>query len=305
MTGLTSSLRRDGYELHWRRAGTGGPLVLLHGITDSSACWDRVMAELSGEFDMVATDARGHGRSSRWPATMRNADMADDAAAVIREEFGAAVAVWGHSMGAATATLLAQRHPDLVSAVVLEDPPYAMTPPPPGAHGIPPEMRTAIVEMLRALREAPASERLALAASMNPLWHVDDLPGWMESKLEVDEAVLSGDVIDRDWRTPMAGVTAPVLLVVGEPARGGAVDEETASALVAVHSNTRVVRLAVGHNVHPGGVRGRARGCARVPGADLTQALAARYSSRTCLRSTLPSMERGRSSRVAMLRGTL
>jgi lipase len=236
------------YELGWRRAGTGGPVLLLHGITDSSACWGRVMEDLSGDFDMVATDARGHGRSSRWPVGMTNAGLADDAATVIREVFGGPVAVWGHSMGAATATLLAARHPDLVTAVVLEDPPYAMAVP--SVPGIPPEMVTGIGQMVQALRKAPEADRLAVAAAMNPLWHPSELPGWVESKLDFDESVLAGDVIDWDWRTPMARVTAPVLLVVGEPALGGAVDDQTASALVATHPDTQALRLPVGHNVH-------------------------------------------------------
>ena len=249
MTG-TTSLQKDGYELHWRRSGTGQPLLLLHGITDSSACWARVMAELSGEFDMVAADARGHGSSSRWHASMRNADMADDAATVIREVFGGPVAVWGHSMGAATATLLAARHPDLVRAVVLEDPPYSASSPQPGPDRGLAEMSVRIRELLRVVRNAAPAARLAGVARVNPAWHADELPGWVESKLDFDEKVLDGDVIDPDWRTPLAAVTAPVLLVVGDPALGGVVDEATASALVTAHPDTRLVRFPVGHNVH-------------------------------------------------------
>jgi len=242
------TLTADGYELAWRRSGSGRPVVLLPGITDSSACWGRVMADLSEGFDLVATDARGHGRSSRWAADLTTEGLADDAAAVIREVFGGPVAVWGHSMGAATATLLASRHPDLVTAMVLEDPPYAMSVP--TTPGLPAEMVTGISQMVRVLREAPEADRLTVAASMNPLWHADDLPGWVESKLDFDESVLAGAVIDWDWRTPMSAVTAPVLLVVGEPQYGGAVDDETASALVATHPDTQVLRLLVGHNVH-------------------------------------------------------
>lgn len=250
MTEQTSTLSKDGYELAWRRSGTGRPLVLLHGITDSSACWGRIMADLAGEFDMVATDARGHGRSSRWDPTMRSSDMADDAAAVIREVFAGPVAVWGHSMGAATATVLAARHPELVSAIVLEDPPYSAAPPPDGADPQVAEMGVRIREILQLLRKAPPASRVAGAARMMPGWHADDIPGWVESKLDFDEAVLDGDSMDRDWRTPVANVTAPVLLVVGTPELGGAVDEATATALVEAHPDMQVRRFPVGHNVH-------------------------------------------------------
>lgn len=250
MTGTASSLTKDGYTLHWRRSGTGRPLVLLHGITDSSACWDRVLTDLSGEFDMVATDARGHGRSSRWPATMRNADMAEDAAAVIREVFDGPVAVWGHSMGAATAAVLTANHPELVSALILEDPPFSAAPPVPGPDPQVAEMMVSIREMLARVRAAAPAQRLAVAASMNPGWDERDLPGWIESKLDFDESVLDGDVIGREWRTPMAVITAPVLLVVGNPEHGGAVDAATIAALVEAHPDTTVRTLSVGHNVH-------------------------------------------------------
>lgn len=239
----------DGNELTWRRTGTGRPLVLLHGITDSAACWSRIMGELEGEFDVVALDARGHGRSARWSPEMTPAQMADDAAAVIRELVDEPVVVWGHSMGAATATLLAARHPELVAAVVLEDPPYT-TSPVDDTHQIV-QLVTGIGQMLAMVREAPEAERLAVAQAMNPAWDDADLPGWVESKLEFDESVLTGrGAIDRDWRTPMASVSAPVLLVVGDPTRGGAVDEDTANALVSAHSDTEVRRFPVGHNVH-------------------------------------------------------
>lgn len=247
---MTSSTNVGTYELHWRRSGTGSPLLLLHGITDSSACWERILAELAGEYDMVATDARGHGRSSRWSAGMTNADMADDAAAVIRDVFGGPVAVWGHSMGAATATLLAARHPELVSAVVLEDPPYSAAPPTPGIDKGLVQMAANIRTMIAAVRGTDPADRLAVAAGFNPLWDAADLPGWVSSKLDFDLSVLEGSVIDRDWRTPMASVTSPVLLVVGDPAQGGAVTAETADALVSAHPDTLVKRFPVGHNVH-------------------------------------------------------
>ncbi|HET7724871.1 MAG TPA: alpha/beta hydrolase [Propionibacteriaceae bacterium] len=248
---MTTSVTRTGSsELHWRRAGVGSPLLLLHGITDSSACWGRVMGDLAGEFDMVATDARGHGRSSRWAAGVRPTDLADDAAMVIRDVFAGPVAVWGHSMGAATATLLAARHPDLVTRLVLEDPPYSAALPATDAEHAAADMWVRIREMLQTVREAAPEERVALAQRMNPAWPPAELPGWVESKLDVDENVLGGDVIDRDWRTPLASVTAPVLLVIGSPERGSAVDDATAEALVQAHPDTQVRRFPVGHNVH-------------------------------------------------------
>jgi pimeloyl-ACP methyl ester carboxylesterase len=55
----------NGINIHYLR--TGGckpPLVLLHGLTGSGACWIPLARALEGEYDVVMPDARGHGNSS-------------------------------------------------------------------------------------------------------------------------------------------------------------------------------------------------------------------------------------------------
>jgi pimeloyl-ACP methyl ester carboxylesterase len=53
------SLRTIGINIHYLR--TGGPkppLVLLHGLTGSGACWIPLARALEGEYDVVMPDAR-------------------------------------------------------------------------------------------------------------------------------------------------------------------------------------------------------------------------------------------------------
>ena len=59
--------------------------------------------------------------------------IAADAAGIIRAPGLGRAFVFGHSMGAITAAVLAADHPDCVRAVVLEDPPLLDAPPPGGA----------------------------------------------------------------------------------------------------------------------------------------------------------------------------
>ena len=50
-------------DVHWRRAGSGPPIVLLHGFPLSGATWDAVVARLSGRFTCWAPDLIGLGES--------------------------------------------------------------------------------------------------------------------------------------------------------------------------------------------------------------------------------------------------
>lgn len=106
-----------------RRTGDAGPVVLLmHPLALSGRFWDPIAEMIGRSAQVVAWDARGHGGSDWDGAPFSIEDMADDAAAVIREVGGGAPArVGGMSMGGCTAVALAQRHPELVDRLLLAD----------------------------------------------------------------------------------------------------------------------------------------------------------------------------------------
>jgi pimeloyl-ACP methyl ester carboxylesterase len=119
------NVQANGITIHYYRTGGDNKpsILLLHGITDSGQCWPRVAHDLEGSYDVIMTDARGHGHSGGSATAFSIALLADDAAAAIRALGLEKPYVWGHSMGAITAAMLAASYPDLVRAVVLEDPP--------------------------------------------------------------------------------------------------------------------------------------------------------------------------------------
>ncbi|HUG84988.1 MAG TPA: alpha/beta hydrolase [Euzebya sp.] len=99
----------------------GAPtVVLLHGwVVTADLNWFTTFAALAPHARVLAPDHRGHGRSSRPSTPFRLVDVADDIAALLRQERIGPVILVGYSMGGPVAHLLWQRHPDLVAGMVL------------------------------------------------------------------------------------------------------------------------------------------------------------------------------------------
>jgi pimeloyl-ACP methyl ester carboxylesterase len=114
----------DRGEMFYRRhdvAGGGPTLLLLHGWTASADLqWFTAYQALGDRYSFVAIDHRGHGRGLRSDEPFTLEDAADDAAGLVRELGLGPVVVVGYSMGGPITLLLAHRHPELVSGMVLE-----------------------------------------------------------------------------------------------------------------------------------------------------------------------------------------
>ncbi|MBV9279355.1 MAG: alpha/beta hydrolase [Chloroflexi bacterium] len=244
----------NGIRIHYRRAGGEGklPILLLHGITDNGLCWSRVARDLQDSYDVIMTDARGHGRSDGLQTGFSVDILADDAAGVGRAlELGRAY-VFGHSMGAITALAMAARHPDLARAIVLEDPPLVDTPP----AGMEEEREALDRERRRRwalLMQLPREERLAQARAENPAWVDEELIPWAASKEEVSPEVTEHRALlaGYPWRETLARVACPILLVTGDPERQALVTPEVAGEAGRIWKDGVVARIAgAGHNIH-------------------------------------------------------
>lgn len=109
-----------GIQLNVRCAGSGKPLLLLHGFPDSSDLWDGMAPGLvAAGYRVIAPDLRGFGESEAPPDVRdyRIARIVEDVVAVL-DHFSddRAVHVIGHDWGAVIAWCLALAHPARVSA---------------------------------------------------------------------------------------------------------------------------------------------------------------------------------------------
>ncbi len=216
----------NGITIHYYR--TGGDkkpsILLLHGITDSGQCWPRVAHELEGSYDVIMTDARGHGHSGS-SADFSIALLADDAATVIRALGLEKPHVWGHSMGAITAATLAAMYPDLVRAVVLEDPPlwdeplFQTTPDKALFQTGGEQQEQYGWQWLFELRALPREERIARGFALNPNWAREEIIPWADSKAELNidtlEPALAAVASAAPWREVISRIECPILLITG------------------------------------------------------------------------------------------
>jgi pimeloyl-ACP methyl ester carboxylesterase len=99
-------------------AGSGQPVVLLHGLWNSSRIWQDTLETFSTSYQLYAPDLPGHGQSPpRFPWRLR--EVAALLGTWMRSLEMAPATVVGHSMGGALAMLLAATEPKLVQRLVL------------------------------------------------------------------------------------------------------------------------------------------------------------------------------------------
>lgn len=110
----------NGESLGYDRAGAGEKLLLIHSLGTAAWMWREQIRRWSASFDVIAVDARGHGRSSRRGGfTVRN--VASDLAAVLEAFGGTPARVVAISMGGPIAAHLTDIAPHLVSRLVIAD----------------------------------------------------------------------------------------------------------------------------------------------------------------------------------------
>lgn len=121
MTPARGFIDVGGRTVHYRRAGSGPALVLLHGSPNSSLALEPLIAVLSRRFDCIAFDTPGNGDSD---ALAHPAPMTEDYAEGLLETVDAfglkRFSLYGFHTGAGTAAEFAARWPERVAGIVLD-----------------------------------------------------------------------------------------------------------------------------------------------------------------------------------------
>ncbi len=121
----TGTCKANEIDMHYLR--TGGkkpPLVLLHGLMLSGACWTPLAKALEEDYDVIMPDARGHGHSSTPNHGYYYHNLAADVVSLIDSLGLANPVLLGHSMGGMTAAVVASLHSQRLRGLILADPTF-------------------------------------------------------------------------------------------------------------------------------------------------------------------------------------
>lgn len=263
----------NGIRLHYTRTGGNKPpIVLAHGVTDDGLCWTPMAQALEADYDVIMVDARGHGHSEAPQGGYDPATQAADLQGVMQALKLHKSLVLGHSMGAATALVLAATYPDVPGAILLEDPPpwWISSDPVLGkddeqagtrasavVHGrtsAADERRVGMQAWLSGLKRKTREELIVEQRAAAPRWSLAELEPWADSKLRVNSNVLdvfSGDpAASVNWAALLPNITCPALLITADPAQGAIVTDDGAAALQALVPQLQVAHIPdAGHNI--------------------------------------------------------
>jgi pimeloyl-ACP methyl ester carboxylesterase len=239
----------------------GTPILLLHGVSSSSLTYDWLPDEVTDSFRVVTLDFRGHGQSAHTPGTYTLRYYYDDAVAVLEKVIKRPAIVAGFSLGATVGWRLAQKRPDLVSAVLLEEP--IIYPADVYADGtIPRVLRYTIEQEIDWQQrgvdlDVAAAELGANAAgpnvSMSDVLYPDSIRALAASTIVRDrgvtEAAIDGSMTD--GVDPTAPPLVPTVIVAGGDDRGTVFVTKHAERVQKLHSDVVVHRNdQAGHGVH-------------------------------------------------------
>jgi pimeloyl-ACP methyl ester carboxylesterase len=116
---------RSGLRIDYAEAGDGPPVLLVHSSVSGNRQWRKLIAQLSGNFRVIAPNLRGYGGSTPWYG--ERAQTLADAAQVVLDlvdalQLDAPLRIVGHSFGGAVALWAAHVLGARVSHLALYEP---------------------------------------------------------------------------------------------------------------------------------------------------------------------------------------
>lgn len=204
---METVISTDGTPIAYQRAGSGPPIVLVHGTLGVSKRWP-IVPLLEPHFTVITFDRRGRGDSGDGPDYSLEREAEDIAA--LASAIGGGVSLLGHSFGALCALEAALLIPRLRHLILYE----------PALSGVPPEA----IARLEALLEAGDREGAVLTMFREIVEMPPDEIEYLRASPNFPAMVAAAHTVPRELRTEeqyrfdrarFERLTVPTLLLLG------------------------------------------------------------------------------------------
>jgi len=233
------------------------PLVMLHGGAWRWQEYLSLIPSLSQRWHVYAMDLRGNGGSSWVAEHYRLEDFTEDAVEFIRQRDAPAVLI-GHSLGAVVALMAAERCPEKVKTLILEDPALTLD----NYKRVIDSSRDMFGLWLNLKKSAQSEKELSLALAdkyrdspgvtsawilffAGCLWQLD--PTYFNALLYDFDGFVKG----YDCKRILAKIKSPILFIRGEVRLGAVMTDDEISWLKQNFSHVHCAQInGVGHLLH-------------------------------------------------------
>lgn len=233
----------SGVRLRYVHGGpTDGPVVImLHGTSDSSFSFSRVLPLMPAHLRVVAVDQRGHGDSDRPVSGYSMDAFASDLLALMDALRIDRATIVGHSMGTFIARRAAERAPQRITRLVLT--------------GTAKDARNSVIRDLLTATESlsdPVDEEFIREFQASTICR--PVPEAFFEQVVAESRKVPATVWQQSVRgmweyEPQWSLTCPVLVLGGD--RDAVFSQEEQAAVVTATKNSRLhIQPGVGHTLH-------------------------------------------------------
>lgn len=110
----------NGVKIRYIVAGSGEPIILIHPFAASAEIWGPVVKDLSQDYEVIAMDCRGHGKSEKpHDPKQYGIEMVNDVVRLMDHLGINKAIIIGYSMGGSIGMKMLTEHPDRIRMAVI------------------------------------------------------------------------------------------------------------------------------------------------------------------------------------------
>lgn len=234
----------NGINVHYTRTGDKKPpVILLHGLMLSGACWAPLARSLEQHYDVIMPDARGHGYSASPEQDYTYDNLASDVMKLIKALKLNNPILLGHSMGGMIAAVAASKMGKELRGLVLADPTFLT---PQQQYDV---VKSDVLEQHRQVLAQPKHEYLTTARLRHTKRSTEVIALFAQARYQT--SLHAFNILtppSPDFRQLISDINIPCQLIIGDT--DPVVSTETASELAKLNHHIQIKQIThAGHGL--------------------------------------------------------